>query len=340
MKTTVCIFLLSVTVATAADRAPDALGTSPTWKPPTAESVRADAMAWLARQKPDDATRAKAETLWTIDPASLSGTELLARVSLTFALIDPSASKLVQLCSGPRGEVVVPDQPWLVDEKTPPWMAANLRLLFGRWLAHESMFDEARRQLDGLRPEAVVDPASLLFYQAVVYHRLLEKQPGLEAIDRLLDNADAGPRRYVAVARLMREDLKDLREETLDHIARRMEDIQRRLELGRAGERVRKVEDGVIESLDKLIKKLEQQQQQSGSAGNNTQSSRPADDSQLMGGQGPGRVTKRKLGNKKKWGNLPPKQREEALQQIGREFPSHYHDVIEQYFRKLAAEEE
>jgi hypothetical protein len=26
------------------------------------------------------------------------------------------------------------------------------------------------------------------------------------------------------------------------------------------------------------------------------------------------------------------------LQQIGRQFPSHYRDVIEQYFRKLASE--
>jgi hypothetical protein len=28
------------------------------------------------------------------------------------------------------------------------------------------------------------------------------------------------------------------------------------------------------------------------------------------------------------------------LQQIGREFPSHYRDVIEQYFRRLASEGE
>ena len=30
--------------------------------------------------------------------------------------------------------------------------------------------------------------------------------------------------------------------------------------------------------------------------------------------------------------------REEALQQIGKDFPSQYRDVVEQYFRKLAAE--
>jgi hypothetical protein len=36
---------------------------------------------------------------------------------------------------------------------------------------------------------------------------------------------------------------------------------------------------------------------------------------------------------------LPAKEREEAMQQIGKDFPSHYREVIEQYFRKLASEE-
>jgi lipopolysaccharide biosynthesis regulator YciM len=46
------------------------------------------------------------------------------------------------------------------------------------------------------------------------------------------------------------------------------------------------------------------------------------------------------LGNKAGWGDLPPKQRHEALQQIGKDYPAHYRDVIEQYFRKLASEDE
>ncbi|MCX7427458.1 MAG: hypothetical protein NTW96_17740 [Planctomycetia bacterium] len=339
MRTILCLLLVTAT-ARAADPAPGALGATPTWKPPAVETVRDRAMAWLDEQKADAAARAKAAQLWANVPAETTPDELLARLSVTFALVDPRAGALVQLCSKPRESVLAPSQPWLADAKTSPWMAANLRLLFGRWLAQASMFDEAREQLAGLSPEAVVDPAALLFYRAVVYHRLLEKEPGLEAIDRLLTGAEQAPRRYVAVARLMREDLDGLQEETLDHVARRMEDIERRLDLGRADDRVRQVERGVIESLDKMIKELEQQQQQQSGAANNVQSSRPASDSQLMGGRGPGEVTKRDVGKTAGWGNLPPKQREEAMQQIGREFPSHYQDVIEQYFRKLAAEEE
>ena len=120
-------------------------------------------------------------------------------------------------------------------------------------------------------------PASLLFYQSVVYHALLNKESGLKSIDQLLQGAEASPRRYVALARLMQEDLKGLEDDTLDHIARRMDDIRRRLDLGRAGPKVRKEEDGVIESLDKLIKKLEdQQQEQAGGEQPPAQPTRPA----------------------------------------------------------------
>jgi hypothetical protein len=215
-----------------------------------------------------------------------------------------------------------------------------LRLWYGRWLVQQSLYDEALEQLDGLRPEEVADPASLLFYQGVVYHRLLNPDAAVEAIGRLLEHPEQGPKRYEAVARLMEADLRGLKEDSLDHIARRMEDIERRLDLGRAGPKVRKIQDGVIASLDKMIKELESRlQQQDASASQGAlQPNRPANESVPMAGKGPGEVTQRKVGSQSGWGNLPPRAREEAMQQIGRQFPSHYRDVIEQYFRKLATE--
>ena len=145
--------------------------------------------------------------------------------------------------------------------RTPPpaFERNNLRLLYGRWLVQANLYDEALAQLQSLRPEDVVDPAGLLFYQSVVYHRLLKKEAGLEALLRLLEPGHEIPRRYQSVARLMQSDLAPLKDDSLDHIARRMEDIRRRLDLGRAGNQVREVEDGVIKSLDKLIEELEQQ---------------------------------------------------------------------------------
>ena len=93
-------------------------------------------------------------------------------------------------------------------------------------------------------------------------------------------------------------------------------------------------------SLDKMIKKIEedqqkQQQQQQGNS-SSSQSNQPAQDSRPMALKGPGEVTKKQFKDHGGWGDLPPKQREEALQLVGREFPPHYRDIIEQYYRGQA----
>jgi hypothetical protein len=170
----------------------------------------------------------------------------------------------------------------------------------------------------------------------------LDKEKGLKAIQTLLTNVANFPNRYRSVATLMKNDLESLKDESLDHISRQMEDVRRRLALGRAGKKVREVEDDVIAALDKLIKELEdrQQQQSQNSAGGGAapQPQQAMPDSRIARIQGAGEVDRRRIGNTSGWGDLPPKQREEALQQIGKDFPPHYRDAIEQYFRKLAAE--
>src|SRR5271157_6150693 len=313
---------------------------APNWYPPKVSDVKAQVVAWLQQNAADTSLRTKALAVVYGISDQAAGSELLDRLAETFALVDPKVAQLVDICSHPRNRMVLPTFAWLTDPKTAPLVAANMRLYYGRWLIQGQWFEEALEQLGGLKTAEVVAPAELLFYQSVTYHRMLNKDEGLKVINQLLDGAEASPRRYVAVAYLMQADLNSLEEETLDHIARRMEDVQRRLDLGRAGPKVRKVEDGVIESLDKMIKKIEDEQdKQNQSQPNSLQSSRPADASRPAGGNAPGEVTKKDFGHKSGWGDLPPKEREEALQQIGRDFPPHYRDAIEEYFRKLAAEQ-
>jgi hypothetical protein len=331
---------LLATAGSAAGQADDALAKTAAWKAPAPQQLRTEVIDWLKKQdvKPDVLTQA--EELWAAIPEQPTESELLEHTAVTLGLGDPRTADLLRLCTNPKDRVTLPEFGWLRDEATPPLLGANLRLLYARWLVHQSHYDEALEQLTNLQAEDVVAPATLLFYQSVVHHTLLDKDAGLKAIAQLIAGENQSPRRYVVMARLMEQDLKDLEDESLDHIARRMGDIRRRLDLGRAGEKVQKVERGVIESLDKLIKKLEeqQQQQQGGGSSDNIQSSRPAPDSQLIGGKGPGDVERRRIGSESGWGDLPPKEREAALQQISREFPSHYREVVEQYFRRLAAE--
>jgi hypothetical protein len=316
-------------------------GKEPTLKAASYDEVRAQATAWLEVQTADEAIRAQAAALWPAEPPVDVQFDLLDRLALTFALADADARGLVEFCSQPRQDVLLPDAAWLhAEDGKPAFVRSNLRVVYGRWLSREKLYDESLAQLDGLQPNQVIDPAALLFYQSVAHHRLLNKEPGLKAIRQLLDDVAESPQRYTAVAGLMHEDLKALKDDSLDHISRRMDDIRRRLDLGRAGPKVRKIEDDVVASLDKLIEEMEKQAQQQGGGGSGgAQSSSPAPDSNILGGRGPGNVDRRNLGNSSGWGDLPPKQREEALQQIGKDFPSHYREVIEQYFRKLASEE-
>ena len=312
-----------------------------TWQAPERDEVRAGLEPWLAERKLDASTNKQIDALWAESPLPVDGAGLLDRLAETIALAEPSAGALVAMCRDGSPPVVLPSFDVLQDAAQPPLVRNNLRLLVGRWLAQHAMYDEALEQLDGLQPEDVADPAALLFFQAVCHHRLLNKDPCLAAVSRLMENRGGIPRRFEVVAELMEADLKPLKTDSLDEIARLMDDIERRLGLGRAGRRVREQEDEVIAKLDKMIEELEkqaQQQQASASSQGGQQAQQPMQDSQAAGGSGPGEVDQRRTGVQSGWGNMPPKQREEALQQISKGLPSHYRDVIEEYFRKMARE--
>ena len=239
-----------------------ALGAASTWQPARPEEVKTQVFAWLDGKKADPALRARCRRFGPTCPATRArkicwrGSPLRSPQSIPA----PRSSWSDVRCRG--AECCFPRKSGCASSSVPPLLGNNLRLLYARWLMDEALYDEASEQLKGLDASNVVAPALLLFCRGVAFHALLNKDSSLKSLDQLLQGAELSPKRYVAVARLMQEDLKNLQEEGLDHIARRMSDIRRRLDLGRAGSKVRQVEDGVIESLDKLIKNLEQQQQQ------------------------------------------------------------------------------
>jgi hypothetical protein len=315
----------------------------PTWTVPLVSVVKADTFKWLDARKPAGAIRMQAESLWPEGKDNPSGIELLQRVVKTFALADPQARELVDFCGKPKVAGPLPKLAWLTDEQTPAFERNNLRLWFGRWLSLERLYDDSLAQLTGLEPTDVVDPASLLFYQATANQWLLHTEPGLKAISRLLERKQELPRRYAQTAALMQSDLAALDDDSLDHIERRMRDTEIRLELGHVGKKVRGVEDGIIASLDKLIEDEEQKEglfcpfvyrsSRRGASG-------PAPDSARLKRTGPGEVANKSIGTHSDWGNLNPRERQEVLQSIGTEYPSHYRDIIEQYFKRLAADDE
>jgi len=338
LRNATIVLLLAATVT----HANDGFFTQPTWQPVAPEAVYDRLNQYLddAGVKPQQ--QAAARDLWQAADAGSDG-DLLERLATALAKTDDRVAELVKFCASVSEPAKLPEFAWLADSATPRLVRFNMRLYLARWLVQEGYYDEALSWTNGLSTDDVVAPEALLFYRAVAHHRLVEADEADIALGQLLQRQDELPIRYQKLAALMQKDVAGIKEDSLDHIGRRMEDIRRRLAQGRSGDRVQEVENGVIESLDKLIEKIEKQMQQAQAAAGGTPSGQPSgapmDDSRIAEIKGPGEIQRRDIGRGTGWGNVPEKEREKALQEIGREFPSHYREVIEEYFRRLAAEE-
>lgn len=329
--------------------AADALKKQAEWNNPQYPVVRQKLIDWMTETDPPEAQKSAISQLWPEEAPDETPAELGVRILETVAVVDADARELAVTTLATTSVEETPQFPWLDDSSKPfpAWIGDNLRFQYGRWLAEQRLLDEAHQQLKDLPIDTAADPAALLFHRAVCEHYLLQKKECVDTLGTLLSNQEEIAPRYLAVAKLMLADIQPLETDSLDEVARLMRDIERRLDLGRAGKRVRTQEDDVVAKLDKMIEDLEkqmqqqQQQAQGGqSGGNSTQPSSPLNDSMPAGGSGPGNIDPKKMNPGDNWGNLPPKERQEALQQISNEFPSHYRRVIEEYFRKLAREED
>ena len=313
------------------------LSRTASWSQPTDAAVGEQLQQWLATRSDTNPERRGAATAAWDDADG----DRLDRLMRAVAAVDDRAATLLKEIDRlpPAAVSRLADQ---FDSQPEADFGDDVAALWtARQLVRLDRYDEAAPLLVKRSVEASPDPATLLFCRAACEFWMLQADAASDTIARLLEREAEIPVRYAQLARLLEADVASLEQDSLDHISRRMRDITRRLELGHAGKKIRAVQDGVIDSLDKLIKKIEDQQQQqqaggAGSSGGGGQG-RPMDDSQLAGGKGRGEVTSRDLDNAGEWGDLPPREREEALQQIGRDYPAHYREAIEQYFKRLAA---
>jgi predicted secreted Zn-dependent protease len=80
------------------------------------------------------------------------------------------------------------------------------------------------------------------------------------------DVADA-PERYRMVAVLMLYDMLTWKDKDLGWIARKMDNIERRLDLARGGPQTQKIQKEVVARLDEIIKELENKKKKGGGGG-------------------------------------------------------------------------
>lgn len=330
---------LGITAADRAVRAADEIHAAP-----LVSDVRSRITVWVADRGVSSPEKLQeVGNLWASVNDDATSDEVLDAVIQTFAMVEPAIATFVNDCRLNTPPIVPPAMGNLLSKPaTDKFDLANLRLFYARYLTHRRMYEAALEVLVQIEPDTVVDPVGYLFYRAVCEHRLLMKTAGLKTIEQLLKNTEDVPVRYTTVATLMQYDLEAMREDSLDEIARKMSDVERRLDLGRGGQKVQKVEDEIIAGLDDIIKKLEQQSSSNSSSGSGggqnqqNQSSNPADESRVKGTTAPGEVDEKDIGRKAGWGALPPKDEARAKNLINRNFPAHYRQAIEQYFKKLA----
>jgi tetratricopeptide (TPR) repeat protein len=314
------------------------LASAPTWNPPGREEFETAFSKWLDETGTRPETIVHVKTSWLADLDRKPPGEAIDAVIRAIVIVRPDLIELHELLKGERSSSRVPDFRRLLESPSEHAFVRNhLRLYIGRWLAQNEFYDEAIGHLEKIEIKQVLDPMTLLFYRGLMEHQLLRKDNCLKTINQLLEHPEALPRRYETLSRLMLADIQPLEPDSLDEISRMMGEIRRRTGLNRSGKLVLSQEEQVIEKLDKLIKKLESQQQPQSSAGVMVPGD-PMNDSIKAPGKGSGQVTSKPIKDGGSWGDLPPAQRAAALAEMAKDMPPHYREVIEEYFRRLAKE--
>ncbi|HEV3120193.1 MAG TPA: hypothetical protein VGY58_24240 [Gemmataceae bacterium] len=307
------------------------------------ETARTQALDWLKTAGKNDAGTLKAfDVIW-----AQADRPVLDRVTETLTLGDTTAAKLLKEISDPANTAPLELPAILQDHKKPAFYRSNLALAYGKALSNRKAYEEALGALKAAKAEQVVDPSTYLFHRAVAEHALMMKEDATKSIVRLLDDGVDVPERYRLVAVLMAFDMGSWQEKDLGEIARKMNNIERRLELSRGGPHTQKIQKDVIARLDEMIKKLENQCNgccdcngggcpNGGNNGGATPKN-PLNDSKIVKHNGAGKVSATQLAKlAQEWGKLPEKKRAEAMQELTRDLPPKYREVVENYFRKLA----
>ncbi|MCA9035016.1 MAG: hypothetical protein KDA91_07800 [Planctomycetaceae bacterium] len=306
--------------------------------PMAIDQARTQVLSWIAMANIDSSVARQVTALWADkDEALLAADELLDRVIQSFALADTATLRLSEEWnSGTPGQLPLAD-----GIRKDEFFQNAVRLFHARCLTQHRLYDEALLILEDLNPDASIDPAGLFFYRAVCQQKLLKLSDAASSVALLLNNTLDVPVRFRVVAEMMRDELKSAEEGGLPEVARVMSDVQRRLDLGRSGERVQQQEDRVISLLDKLLEDMQKQQQNGGGGGadgSNQQNAgtQGAAQSTIKGSAAEGEADRKELTENGAWGMLDQQSETKARELIRQQFPSNYLDVISRYTQKIA----
>lgn len=194
-------------------------------------------------------------------------------------------------------------------------------------------------------------PTDEYFYFRFMNRFQLNDKNGAEKYALNLDEETADlPVRYLALVKLMKDDLKRWEKNGLGNIARDMNKIRDRLDQTKGGPETRKLQKKVLDDLDAMIKKAEddkkkseeqasaKQEQEKKEQDGKDQGSDPLKDSKIADAAGKGMVDPKKMREVAAvWGNLPEKERVKAMKELTKGLPAKYRDAIETYLKSIMA---
>jgi tetratricopeptide (TPR) repeat protein len=337
----VAAFALAGT-ASAADRNAREVASFGMLHAPAADAVKAQAAEWLTAAGKTDAASRKA-----FDAAFADERPVLDAVADVLSIGDADAAKLLAEVRDPNSPAPTEVPAAIKDKSKPAFLRANLALAYAKALSNRRVFEEALDALKTAKAEEVVDPASFYFHKAVAEHSMMLKREASDSVGRLLDDVADAPERYRMVGALMLFDMMTWQDKDLGWVARKMDNIERRLDLSRGGKKTQKMQKEVVARLDEMIKELENQK--SGccncpnggncNGNNKMKPGNPLNDSKLGGISGAGEVDPKKMKEiAQVWGKLPEKERAKAMLELTRDLDPKYRDAIESYLKRIATE--
>lgn len=312
-------------------------------KTATADAAKAKAAAFLKAAGTYD--QAAFDAIWANDSRTV-----LDRTADSLVLSNTEAAAALAAARKIDGPAPVAAPAFFKDTNVDSFFRANVAAAYAKALAGRNVFEEALDALKVVQPELVVDPASFFFHKAVAENKLTLREQATVSIARLLDDVADAPDRYKMVATLMFFDMQQWAkdEKDLTNIGRLMDNSGRRLDLARGGPQTQDIQKKIVFRLDEVIKELENQCKggncNGGNCpnggkpgnGNNVRPNAPAPDSTIMGGGGPGQVDSKKLRQYAEvWGKLPAAERAKAVNEMSRDLPPKYRQMVEDYFKSL-----
>ncbi|MEE8170279.1 MAG: hypothetical protein V3T70_07005 [Phycisphaerae bacterium] len=329
--------------------------------PAPAKAVKREFIAHLrgSRRFGDEAVRFVSEHL---DGPANRGNE--AWLDEALAVLSPEFRRGLDAASEQNFEAALARLSPLAEADDDPYVAVNAAFFAAQALLEEDRVRDTLGLLGAVMERHApftrytTHAAELTFLLAYVQVHMLQYDAAAATLDDFLDHYPDAPERFRVTARQMQLELRRRDPGGLGDVQDLMNFSRRELELRQTDDAVVQRQVEIIELLDRLIEEAQQNeregegegQSEGGGGGRDQRQAQrkqsrgggPRDQSQLSRGS---RAAADRLESARRarpgqaWGAMPPREREQILQSLQKQFPSQYRDLVEQYYRQIAKED-